>query len=200
MRYKIPMDWTQRTHWIFDMDGTLTVPAHDFAKARTFLGIGEEEDILTAIAQRPADVREKDLAWLEAWEAEVVERSQPQRDAQALLEALRKRGCHLGVLTRNTRAAAFRTLQVCNFLEFFEPSVILGREDAVPKPHPAGIQMLLEQWGATPDQAVMVGDYVHDSRAGQAAGVLTILVDREGSQNWAGEADFLVQGLYPLPK
>ena len=45
-------------HWVFDMDGTLTVAVHDFAAIRVALQIPPEDDILTHLAALPADVAE----------------------------------------------------------------------------------------------------------------------------------------------
>ena len=42
-------------HWVFDMDGTLTVAVHDFAAIRVALAIPAEHDILTHLAELPAD-------------------------------------------------------------------------------------------------------------------------------------------------
>jgi phosphoglycolate phosphatase-like HAD superfamily hydrolase len=45
----------------------------------------------------------------------------------------------------------------------------------------------------------MVGDYLHDVRAGRAAGTATVLVRRKQESGWEGEADLLVDALWPLP-
>ena len=42
-------------HWVFDMDGTLTVAVHDFAAIRVALAIPPEDDILTHLAALPAE-------------------------------------------------------------------------------------------------------------------------------------------------
>ena len=39
----------RRRHWIFDMDGTLTVSAHDFEHMRRELGLAPEVPILEAL-------------------------------------------------------------------------------------------------------------------------------------------------------
>ena len=39
----------QRNHWIFDMDGTLTISTHDFDYMRKELGLGVDEPILEAL-------------------------------------------------------------------------------------------------------------------------------------------------------
>ena len=42
-------------HWVFDMDGTLTLAVHDFAAIRQALGIPPEDDILTHLNGLPTD-------------------------------------------------------------------------------------------------------------------------------------------------
>ena len=51
-------------HWVFDMDGTLTVAVHDFAAIRVALAIPAEADILTHLAALPADEAAAKHAWL----------------------------------------------------------------------------------------------------------------------------------------
>ena len=42
-------------HWVFDMDGTLTVAVHDFPAIKRALGIPQDDDILHHLAALPAD-------------------------------------------------------------------------------------------------------------------------------------------------
>ena len=42
-------------HWVFDMDGTLTVAVHDFPAIKRGLGSPQEDDILHHLAALPAD-------------------------------------------------------------------------------------------------------------------------------------------------
>ena len=51
-------------HWVFDMDGTLTIAVHDFAAIREALSIPAEDDILTHLAALPADESAAKHAWL----------------------------------------------------------------------------------------------------------------------------------------
>ena len=46
------MHLRDRTHWIFDMDGTLTVPMHDFAWLHRTLDVPEGDDILATIVAK----------------------------------------------------------------------------------------------------------------------------------------------------
>ena len=193
------LDWRTRTCWLFDMDGTLTVPAHDFAYARKELAVPDGADILDHIASLSPEKRRAAEEWLRDWEVEIALRAEPQADALRLLESLQRTGCRLGVLTRNTRENAFRTLRACGMADRFEAAHVLGRDCAPPKPHPGGIQLLLGRLGASPSEAVMVGDYIHDVRAGLRAGTATVLIDRGGLLDWKEEADLLVSTLWPLP-
>jgi len=192
-------DWRHRTCWLFDMDGTLTIPAHDFAYARRELGVPQGADILAHLATLSPDDQARAERWLHEWEVDIAERSRPQDDALALLHSLDSSGCSLGVLTRNTRDNALRTLRAIGMDRLFTPDLVLGRDCAPPKPHPAGVQLLLDRLGATPDNAVMVGDYLHDVRAGRRARTATVLINRRGAEGWEDEADLVVSSLWPLP-
>ena len=66
------VDLQQQTFWIFDMDGTLTVPAHDFSEARRALNIGAEEDILAALSVRSPQEQEAAAQWLAAWGIDIA--------------------------------------------------------------------------------------------------------------------------------
>lgn len=189
------MDLGARTHWIFDMDGTLTVPQHDFAWLRAQLEIPEGEDILQAIDARDPQRAAEDHAFIHRWEEAIAHGAKPQADALALLSALRARGCTLGVLTRNTLLGARITLQAAGLEGYFAPDAVLGRGCAPPKPLPGGVEALLSRWGAPPTDAVMVGDWIHDVEAGRAAGAATVLIRRHGPNPWDDVADLTVDTL-----
>jgi phosphoglycolate phosphatase-like HAD superfamily hydrolase len=104
----------------------------------------------------------------------------------------------VGVLTRNSRRNALETLRATGLDDFFSPDVLVGRDEATPKPSPDGILRLLERWGAPASDALMVGDYLFDLQAGRAAGVATIYVDESGSFPFADLADLRVSGLVDL--
>ncbi|MDN5540541.1 hypothetical protein, partial [Comamonas sp.] len=58
------MSLTAIRHWVFDMDGTLTVAVHDFAAIREALEIPPSDDILTHLAALPAAEAAAKHAWL----------------------------------------------------------------------------------------------------------------------------------------
>lgn len=180
------------------MDGTLTVPAHDFAWMRAQLGIRSDQDILHTIAGRPADQAAADRAFIDRYEDGLARSARAQADAAALLDALSARGCRLGVLTRNSLVGARLTLAAAGLAHHFESADIVGRDCAAPKPDPAGVLKLLQGWGAAATDAVVVGDWIHDVRAGKRAGAAGVLIRRHGVQPWEGEEDVLVEDLRAL--
>ncbi len=182
-----------RRHWVFDLDGTLTVAVHDFDALRLELGLPPKTPILEAIAARPEPERPALHAAVVAWERALVAKTRPAEGAAELLAVLcdhRK-----GVLTRNTRDIAHATLAAVG-LSGLHP--VLGRDDAAPKPSPDGLERILDTWDADPGDAVMVGDFHFDLRAGRAAGVATVLVDPTGHGRWRDLADLVVPNLGAL--
>lgn len=144
-------------HWVFDMDGTLTVAVHDFAAIRRALEIAAEEDILDHIAALPDASAQAKREWLLDHERGLAEEALPAPGAVKLLRALAAAGCRLGILTRNDHALAKLTLEAIGVGELFDDADIIGREEAVPKPSPDGLQQHLRRWGVAAAQAVMVG-------------------------------------------
>lgn len=164
-------------HWVFDMDGTLTLAVHDFPAIKRVLGIPQEDDILHHLAALPAEEAAQKHAWLLEHERELAVASRPAPGAIELVRALCERGCQLGILTRNAHELALLTLQAIGLDDCFASADILGRDEAPPKPHPGGLLHLAERWAVTPQELVMVGDYRFDLECAQAAGARGVLVN-----------------------
>ena len=180
------------------MDGTLTIPMHDFQEIRTLLGIPRDQDILGFIDEQEESVRKNLSRRLEDWEFEIAKKSKPSLDAVALLEVLRERENRCAVLTRNTHAFAMVTLEAAGLLDFFDPNVVLGRDSAKPKPSPDGIHKILSYWGAKADETVMIGDDVNDVLAGKNAGCSSVFIERNRPLINPGLADILCSDLQAL--
>ena len=159
------------------MDGTLTIPQHDFDSIRQRLDIPLGEDILAHIDGRSKADQIKAKKILFEWEHELAHKAQPDPDAAALLQMLSENGCKLGVLTRNLTALAHITLNAAGLAHFFDTDAILGRDVGEPKPNPDGIYRICKLLQQSPKKTVMTGDYIHDTQAGRQAGCLTILID-----------------------
>ncbi len=181
-----------RSKWIFDLDGTLTRPQHNFDAIRAELGIPDGQPILEYLATLPDSRATPLLRRLDVIEDALVEAAEPQPGCIALLQHLADRNADLGILTRNSRSNALRSLDILGVLDLFHPDCVLGRSEAPPKPDPSGILALLQHWQCSPEAAVMVGDFRFDLEAGRAAGVLTIHLDTSGTFPWPELADHQV--------
>jgi len=186
------------SHWVFDLDGTLTVAVHDFAAIRRELAIPEGVDILGHLTSLPPRHAQPLHDRLQEIELELAGLTRAAEGALALLEHLESGGARLGILTRNTRENALRTLDLVGLGRFFHPEHILGRDDALPKPDPDGIRSLAGIWGTSPERTIMVGDYQYDLQAGRSAGALTVHVDPTRSFRWPELADVSVATLDEL--
>ena len=187
-----------RRHWVFDLDGTLTVGVHDFPSIRATLGVPQGDDILGHLDALPAAqsllLKEKLLAI----ERELVGRTQPAEGAVELVGGLFERGARMGVLTRNARNNALEVLQRIGLSRYFPECDVLGRDEALAKPDPDGIIRLAQSWGTAPDALVMVGDYAFDLQTGRAAGAATVHVDPTRSFRWPELTDIAVGSLAEL--
>ncbi|WP_324731954.1 HAD family hydrolase [Pseudomonas paeninsulae] len=164
-------------HWVFDMDGTLTLAVHDFDAIKRSLDIPLADDILHHLAALPEDVAAAKYIWLLEHERELALSAEPAPGAIELVRALKDRDCRLGILTRNAHELALVTLQAIGLGDCFASGDILGRDEAPPKPHPGGLLHLAERWQVTPNELVMVGDYRFDLECARAAGACSVLVN-----------------------
>ncbi|MDG1582140.1 HAD family hydrolase [Pseudomonas sp. GOM6] len=159
------------------MDGTLTVAVHDFPAIKRALGIPQEDDILHHLAGLPEAEAQAKHDWLLEHERELAIGSVAAPGAVALVRELHRRGCRLGILTRNAHELALLTLAAIGLGDCFATDDVLGRGEAIPKPHPDGLLQLAARWGVAADALVMVGDYRFDLECAQAAGARGVLVN-----------------------
>lgn len=195
------MSLSERPFWVFDMDGTLTIPAHDFAAFKAEHGLPADQDLLGATLALPEPRRTRVLQAIDAWEDAIARAARPQHDALALLDGLAARGARFAVLTRNSREGATITLEAAGLGRYFpDQDLVLGRSCAPAKPEPDGVELLLSRAGVPPEQAVMVGDWVFDIMAGRRAGTATVLIERHGPcpADWRPWADVIVDRLDAL--
>jgi HAD superfamily hydrolase (TIGR01509 family) len=187
-----------RNHWVFDLDGTLTVPVHDFAAIREVLGVPDGADILGFLDALPQPLAQPLHEKLQEIEEGLAVRTAAADGALSLVERLHRRGAHLGILTRNTRENALRTLEIIGVGRFFPAVSVIGRGEALPKPDPEGVRKLAALWGAESQELVVVGDYLYDLQSGRAAGAATVHVDQGRSFRWPEFADLQVGTLAEL--
>jgi phosphoglycolate phosphatase-like HAD superfamily hydrolase len=148
--------------WIFDLDGTLTVPVHDFDEIRRMLGLPGGKGILEALAELEESKRLPLVQTLDDYEYELASKSVAAPGAAELLADLTSREIRIGIVTRNNLRNLERTLQAAELDEFIDPAFARTRENTKPKPHPDGILQLMDYWQAAPSDTVMVGNHLVD--------------------------------------
>ena len=177
-------------HWIFDMDGTLTIASHDFPYMRRQLGMADGDlDILAFVARQSERDAAQMRQWLWDYEVDLAKNAAPAEGAIDLVQHLHEQERKLAILTRNDKKLALITLAAIGLLDYFDEPVILGRDEAAPKPDPAGIDHILNHWQADSRDAIMVGDYSYDLSAGRSAGTHTLLVHPQAN-HWPDLSDY----------
>jgi HAD superfamily hydrolase (TIGR01509 family) len=187
-----------RGHWIFDLDGTLTVSAHDFDHMRRELGLAPETPILEALHAMPESEAAPLWESLNELEFYYAGKASVMEGASELLQKLHENGRQLAILTRNTMPVVKHTLQACKIDHFFPLDHILDRDSCIPKPSPDGVKRLLAFWKAQAEDTVMVGDYLYDLEAGKGAGVATVHLDTRGDVDWSEYTDIRIEELGEL--
>ena len=89
---------------IFDMDGTLTVPNHDFAEMYRRVGC-KTRDILTEIESWPEDERKRANDIIHEMETEALATMKAMPGAEKLGAFLDGKGLPRGLVTRNVQAS-----------------------------------------------------------------------------------------------
>jgi len=182
------------------MDGTLTVPQHDFDAIREMLGIPEGNLILEYLDRLPPDEKQQKRTQLNKFEAELAAESQPAPGLFELLNELRDREIGVAVLTRNSLSNAQISLKAIGALHYFDEQTLVGRDEAEPKPDPAGIELLAGRLGTQAHLCAMVGDYRHDLEAGTRAGAHSVHICHPNTPVWPEFTQTRVDDLIALHK
>lgn len=175
---------------IFDLDGTLVDSPLDFDRIRADMQLPPGVGILEALAgYSPGPELTRLLAILHDHELRSAEQAALIEGVPQVLEWLDHHSIPTAVLTRNSRPCAELTLNRLG-LRF---SQVVTREDAPPKPDPAGLLQICACWNLTPRDVVFLGDYLFDLEAGRRAGMSTILFAPGDLPPFASLADAVIR-------
>jgi len=177
---------------VFDLDGTLIDSIPDLTDAVnhmrstfsllpltqdevTFL-VGEGakrlvEDALPGFNQKDRQIGLE--CFLEYNFKHIIDKTRLYPEVTETLDILKEKGYILAVASNKSESHCREILRLLKADHYF--SAILGAESASErKPSPAPILYLMQQFGVTNSETVMVGDSINDIKAGKSAGVLTI--------------------------
>ena len=183
---------------IFDLDGTLTKPQHDFDAIRRALDIPQDSLILEFLDGLPPADAARRRARLNEIERELATESQPSDGAIELLQSLQARNLPFAILTRNSRDNALSSLAAMQATAYFRDDLVIGRDEASPKPDPAGIHLLAARMDLAAQDCLMVGDYRHDLEAGRNAGCYTVHLAHPSGETWPEHTDLAIRSLNEL--
>ena len=96
--------------------------------------------------------------------------------SEEVLRELRAAGYKTALVTSRLRNSTRKGLAHFGIEDLFD-FVLTADDTKVFKPDPTPLYLTLEKLGSRPEEAMFIGDTVHDIEAGLAAGVFTVLVD-----------------------
>ncbi|KAJ5569976.1 hydrolase [Penicillium hispanicum] len=168
---------------VFDVDGTLCLPQHHmFTEMREALEIDRTIDILHHIRELPTpQERTAAVEKVRAVERRAMMEQQPQPGLARLMDYLQSRGLRRALCTRNFEAPVQYLIQNHLPTHIFLPIITRDTPNLLPKPDPAGILHIAQEWGLTnrANSLIMVGDSIDDMTAGHTAGAATVLLLNE---------------------
>jgi len=177
---------------IFDLDGTLIdsipdltaavnhmrtefrLPLLSQAEVTALVGEGAKRLVEDALPGFSPTEQQNGLDSFLAYNfSHLIDRTRLYPGVAETLQTLKESGYILAVASNKSELHCKEILRLLQADHYF--SAILGAESAAErKPSPAPIFHLMEQFGLTRSETVMVGDSINDIRAGKSAGVLTI--------------------------
>jgi HAD superfamily hydrolase (TIGR01549 family) len=178
---------------LFDLDGTITEPLLDFAVIRREIGLAPDcPSVLDGIEGMSPQARQGAMEILCRHEDYAARQSTLQDGAKGLVAELARRNIPTGILTRNSRRSTQLVLEK-HGLTF---DGIITREDGPVKPDSFGVLTLCRQFGALPENTLVVGDYLHDLLAARNAGAIPVLLtSHPRAREYANHADFCIRHL-----
>lgn len=174
---------------IFDLDGTLVdsvddlaasvnhalgvvgLPGRTLEEIRGFVGEGARVLLERSVAPHAERLEPALAAWRAHYQDHCLDRTRAYPGIPALLAGA---GRALAVHTNKPGELARKILDGLGLASRF--AVVLGGDEAPRKPDPAGVRLILDRVGASPEETVFVGDSLVDLATARAAGVRHVAV------------------------
>lgn len=201
---------------IFDLDGTLlnTLDALTYTTNLTlkefgygpvdaelvkkFVGDGYRMQVKRALQYcgDEALVHYEDalVAYMRLFAEHCLYHVRPYDGIPELLEALKKQGIRIAVLSNKPHARTVENIEAVFGKGYFD--IVAGQKDDVPKkPDPAGVNRILEAFGCKPEECLYFGDTNTDMQTGLNANAHTVGVTwgfRDREELEAFHPDFVI--------
>lgn len=157
---------------VFDFDGTL-FHIKDMDWEGLKLRVTRQGENLGDAIQRLRQTDDPLLDEVTAAELQAVGASRVEPEIVEALAELAK-SYQLAIFSRNSRLTIEKVLgEVLQKLQIY----VVGREDTPNlKPHPGGLQIIMEHFDIQPDQTAIIGDTYHDVEVAEVVGSPAIVV------------------------
>ena len=179
---------------VFDLDGTLIDSRRDLADSANAMlaGYGAsplgENQIASMVGSGAATLVKRVITaagvnapldealprFLSAYDARLTHHTRPYDGIAALLDELQAPDMAMAVLTNKPLGQSVRILNAFDLSKHFQ--WVIGGDGPWPrKPAPDGMQFLMQQAEATPEETVLIGDSTVDLQTSRNAGVAVCL-------------------------
>ena len=180
---------------VFDLDGTLVLSAHDFARMRrevvrlaehygVFPGkLSTNQPVHAIMEAARAELASQNAPEgtinrleaeahhaIDAIELEALPRTRARAGAEPLLQELTRRGFRLGVLTRSAEGFCRGALDRTGLATYF-PYLRSRSSPGPAKPSPEALHLLLKEMEVPAERALFVGDHPIDAECATRARV-----------------------------
>lgn len=167
---------------LFDLDGTLADSRLEFSAMCIEANLPVGTPLLEyLIALGDCDESRNLQSIIERHEMAGAHRAKWIAGAEVMVNRLFDAGVPMAIVTRNMRSAA--ELMVAK-LEI-PISLLITREDCLPKPDPEGLLRVSERWDMPASALAYVGDYKYDMLAASNAGMLGVLLQNGRNAEFA---------------
>ncbi len=203
---------------VFDLDGTLVGAPQPFAELKEELrsrllemGIPEETvgdltpmyENLLRISRETGKSFEELYSILVELEARRIEDSFLFDGVLKILDFLRDRGVQIALMTRSSRKATMRALEMHGIDDYF--SIVSTRDDVPPeevKPSPGQLERIIRGAGVEPTKTLVVGDHGYDILPARELGALSVMITGHTTGRMSFsldvQADFEVENMNEL--
>lgn len=177
---------------VFDLDGTLIGAPEPFSEIKgelksRLLGMGIPEETmgdltpmyesLLRIARETGRDFDELYSILVELETERIRDSFLFDGVTDVLDFLRERGVRTAIMTRSSRRATLKALEMHGIRDYFE--VVSTRDDVPPeelKPNPGQLKRIIEAFHLEPTRVLVVGDHGYDVLPATELGALSVMV------------------------
>ncbi|MCK5851840.1 HAD-IA family hydrolase [bacterium] len=173
---------------IFDLDGTIIDTREDLAlainlmradynlqsftveKVASYVGNGSRKLVERSLMGTELNIDEALQKFVNHYSQHLTDNTYCYNGAVDTLEKLKAKGINCAILTNKPEIATLKILNAMNLMRFFDP-IFGGDSTSFLKPDPGALNIIIEKWGISKEELIMVGDNYTDIHVAENAGI-----------------------------